>query len=126
MRGSCCCQNTARSLHCSRLLPEPLPLQDGDYRFHARLAGVAPADGTEAISSLTIDSVAPTATITGMPGGPFLCCARRWTWLPWSGGWLAGLLAKQADRHLHPLLLCVPGAAADPPPGPPFLPRRGT
>ena len=46
----------------------PFAVQDGEYRFHARLAGVAPGDGTEALSTLTIDSVAPNVTITGLQG----------------------------------------------------------
>ena len=40
-------------------------LQDGQYRFHARAAGSGTTPGTEAVSGFTIDSVAPTVTITG-------------------------------------------------------------
>lgn len=69
-----CTPCACAGLTCSSSLSS---LQDGDYRFHARLAGVAPSDGTEAVSNLTIDSVAPTVTITGPQGRPWGRHTRR-------------------------------------------------
>lgn len=45
----------------------PRPLQDGAYRFHARVAGSSDAGGTEAVAPFSIDSVAPTVTFEGAP-----------------------------------------------------------
>ncbi len=43
-------------------------LQDGSYRFHARVAGSSGTDGTAGVTSFAIDSVAPTVTFEGEPG----------------------------------------------------------
>ena len=42
-----------------------LLLQDGQYRFHARVVGSGAAPGAEAVSGFTVDSVAPVVTIKG-------------------------------------------------------------
>ena len=39
-------------------------MQDGDYKFHARVIGSTGTD-TEAVSAFTVDSVVPVVTFTG-------------------------------------------------------------
>jgi hypothetical protein len=43
----------------------PISLQDGQYRFHARVAGTAGDSGSEAVASFQLDSIPPVVGITG-------------------------------------------------------------
>lgn len=113
---------------CTSPAAVPADLADGQYRFHARVAGTSGAAGTEAVAPFGIDSVAPTVEFQGARVGawglpPVLCMgpalhvqtvAARCAWRLCRAAPLARPSCAPAARPAHPARLPALCAAESP------------